>query len=171
MVIQNPNIMSDKDNVRFNIGDLTFKYEGIKGSKGKEDLEKKYLLLMSNDPEYMPVSLSALEKTETKLLSKIDEKMGVYRGEIKANFLSELDPDLMQPKITVANICELRIHIISLLASSILASVLIMIGIFAIFASSLPHPLFWIGMGVPAFGITIANLIVLLSGEKDERRE
>lgn len=170
MVIQNPNIMSDKDKLPFHIGDLMFPYEDIKGSKEQEDLEKKYLLLISNEPEYMPVSLSALKKTETKLLNKIDEEMGVYRGTIKANLLSELDPDLMQPKVTVANICELRIHIISLLASSILASVLIMIGIFAFFASSLPHPLFWIGMGIPAFGITIANLIVLLSGGENERR-
>ena len=113
-------------------------------------------VVATNDPVYRPASSLELQEHDRQsgaILKKVD---AIY------DYLAGGLPEMLHLDYEESRLEASRVHILSLCAASVLAGLIMGIGIISALFKSLPDSLFWLSMGFPAAGVAAANLIILL---------
>ncbi len=129
------------------------------GAKGRKEDTHQYIVA-TTDPSYKPASSAEFSEHDAKtddLQKKVDNIYERVCGK---------ETELLEPEYVEFEVRASRIHVISLCAASVLASLLLFIGIIAPLINGLPHRLFWLSMGLPAAGVAAGNILILLGGRE-----
>jgi len=148
-----------RDNKRLDRSEMSV--ERIGDKKKKEDTHQ-YMTSTTN-PLYKPASSAELSKHDAKTDDLCEMVGNIYKR------VCGKETELLQPEYVEFEVKASRIHVISLCAASVLASLLIFIGIIAPLINGLPHRLFWLSMGLPAAGVAAGNILILLGGGREEK--
>jgi hypothetical protein len=125
------------------------------GDTGRKDDPHQYIVA-TTDPAYKPASSAEFSEHDAKtddLRKKIDNIYDQVCGK---------GTELLEPEYTEFEVKASKVNVISLCVASVLASLLIFIGIIAPLINGLPHRLFWLSMGLPAAGVAAGNILILL---------
>ena len=131
--------------------------DNVDVKEGNEYAQKHVVATITDDPAYRPASSAEFSAHDIKM-DAISKKVDDIFEQV---FTKETE--LLEPTFAELTVRPSPIHVVSLCASSVLASLLILMGLIAPLIEGLPNRLFWLSMGFPAAGVASANLIILLS--------